>query len=192
MMTNSSSQTTLLTSHKGIDLHAATALLVMKERLEGGELLENLLRCEVHSFCGEPAGWDAHRLLQTGIYFNPNKHHYGVFSGSALSLDGGLATSSQWLASVIDTDLVGLPEGSAGVVNALLGGVSPENCSHFDVVSYPSGQRGPVMSGVLWRLVIGGDEELAKKIGISLAIARGRKQGILINPHMESWLAISS
>ncbi|PIE75993.1 hypothetical protein CSA17_04515 [bacterium DOLJORAL78_65_58] len=32
-----SRQNTLLTSHKGVDLHAASALLVMKDRLEGGD-----------------------------------------------------------------------------------------------------------------------------------------------------------
>ena len=32
-------QTTLLTSHKGVDLHAATAVRVMQRRLEGGDAL---------------------------------------------------------------------------------------------------------------------------------------------------------
>jgi len=191
MMTNRT-QTTLLTSHKGVDLHAATALLVMKERLEGGALLENLLRCEVHSFSDEAERWDAQRLLNTGLYFNPNKHHYGIFSGSCLSLDQSDSAAPQWLATVLDTDLPDLQTDSAGLRDALLGGAAPKHCSHFDVVSYASGQTEIVQSGVMWRLVIRGDENTAQEVGTSLAIARGRKEGLLINPHMESWRAVTS
>ena len=30
----------------------------------------------------------------------------------------------------------------------------------------------------------------ALEIGHNLAVARGRKQGLLINPHMEAWLSV--
>jgi len=184
-------QTALVTSHKGVDLHAATALLVMKERLEGGDRLQNLMRCEVHSFNGEPDGWDADRLLHTGIYFNPNKHHYGIFSGSALDIEEGQVQASQWLAKVIDTDIEDTAAGGMDVADILLGGAIPAGCTPYDVVSYASGQTGPVSSGILWRLVIRGDETVAQEVGCSLAVAKGRKQGLLINPHMESWLEVS-
>lgn len=72
-----SRQNTLLTSHKGVDLHAASALLVMKHRLEGGDRLVNLLRCELHAYWDEATTME--RVLNTGRYFNPNKHHYGHF-----------------------------------------------------------------------------------------------------------------
>ena len=55
-------QTTLLTSHKGVDLHAATAQLVMKDRLKGGHLLEGLFRCEIHTFWGKDAGISFDRM----------------------------------------------------------------------------------------------------------------------------------
>ncbi|MFT5232589.1 MAG: hypothetical protein ACI9UK_002451 [Candidatus Krumholzibacteriia bacterium] len=189
-MSNSEQQTTLVTSHKGVDLHAASALLVMKDRLEGGELLADLLRCEVHSFCGTPDRWDADRLLHTGVYFNPNKHHYGIFTGSALDLDQEQESASAWLEKVAGTDLVDHESDAAALANALLGGGVPAGCCSYDVVSYASGQDGPVQSGVLWRMVIRADEETAQNVGSSLAVARGRKQGLLINPHMESWLAV--
>lgn len=45
-----------------------------------------------------------------------------------------------------------------------------------------------MLSGVLWRLLLQGDPAEAQKIGTGLAVARGREQGLLINPHMEAWL----
>jgi len=188
-------QTTLLTSHKGVDLHAASALLVMQDRLEGGDLLANLLRCELHTFWGAPSGWDATRLLDIGRYFNPNKHHFGVFCGATEGADWfenestacHLATS--WPGPVQDTDLEPHRHDSAALYTALLGGQVPDGCTPFDVVSFARGQSGPVLSGVLWRLVIRAGAAEAANVGEKLAVARHRKQGLLINPHMESWLA---
>ncbi len=104
-------QTTLLTSHKGVDLHAASALLVMQERLAGGEQLQDLLRCELHTFWGRPGGWSVARLLATGRFFNPNKHHFGVFVGPVAGADwfsdatAGRQLAADWPGRVQDTDL---------------------------------------------------------------------------------------
>lgn len=191
----SESQTTLLTSHKGVDLHAASALLVMQDRLEGGDLLVNLWRCEWHTFWGTPSGWDAARLLDTGRYFNPNKHHYGVFDEPTAGADwsaaetAGLKLTRSWPGAVRDTDLESLRHDGAALYDALLGGQAPSGCTPFDVVSFARGQTGPVLSGVLWRLVIRAGAEEAMSVGEKLAVARHRKQGLLINPHMDSWLA---
>ncbi len=190
-------QTTLLTSHKGVDLHAASALLVMKERLEGGDRLENLFRCELHTFWDAPEGWDGARLLDTGRFFNPNKHHFGMFVGPAAGAawmedeTAGRQLTSAWPGPVQDTDLEAWQDDSAGLYNNLLGGAVPEGCAACDVVSFPYGQAGPVVSGVLWRLVIRGSADEAAEIGEKLAVARHRKQGLLINPHMECWFAAS-
>ena len=79
-----SRQTTLLTSHKAVDLHAATAFRVMRERLDGGETLQGLFRCEMHTFSPQESGLTMERLLGAGRYFNPNKHHFGHFEGTAV------------------------------------------------------------------------------------------------------------
>ena len=195
MSSPTTSQTTLLTSHKGVDLHAATALLVMKDRLEGGHLLDGLFRCEMHTFWGEAGGQSIARLLDTGRYFNPNKHHYGHFE---LILDGpswldesrcGNLLNPQWPGLSEGTDL-DLTDGDGGnLYDRLLGGAVADGFTAVDVVSYPQGQEGPVLSGVLWRLVIRGDTEASLEVGSKLAVASGRKEGLLVNPHMECWQA---
>jgi hypothetical protein len=193
----SARQTTLLTSHKGVDLHAASALLVMQDRLEGGGRLAALFRCELHTFWGEPAGWDAARLLDTGRYYNPNKHHFGIFEGSSDGPDWfgvtrpGQQLAPAWPGPVHHTDLASVRHDSAALYDALLGGAVAADCAPFDIVGFAHGQTGPVLSGVLWRLVIQGDRQDAAAVGETLAVARHRKQGLLVNPHMESWLTVA-
>jgi hypothetical protein len=189
-------QTTLLTSHKGVDLHAASALLVMKDRLEGGDHLVNLLRCELHTFWGQPDGVTVAQLLDTGRYFNPNKHHYGVFAGESDQAPWfdcndcrGRSLPAGWPGPLLETDLSPAGEG-AGLYNRLLGGPVPAGHAACDVISFELGQSGPVLSGVLWRLVLSGNPDTAREVGLNLAVARGRKQGLLINPHMEAWLSV--
>jgi len=191
------SQTTLLTSHKGVDLHAATALLVMKDRLEGGHLLEGLFRCEMHTFWGETAGLSIAGLLDSGRYFNPNKHHYGHFQ---LAQDGSPwldemppdnSLDSAWPGSAEGTDLDLAIAGSSDLYHTLLGGEPEAGISALDVVSCSRGQEGPVQSGVLWRLLIRGEKETSLEVGSKLAVASHRKEGLLVNPHMECWLAVA-
>ena len=190
-----SRQTTLLTSHKGVDLHAASALLVMKERLEGGHRLANLLRCELHAFWdeNETRGWE--KLFNTGRYYNPNKHHYGHFLNSEAREPWfdrqpcrGEDLAAGWLGKLAGTDLKGDGLCAASLYNILLGGAAQEGLTTVDVLSFPLGQEGPVLSGTLWRLLISGDPASAVEVGRNLAVARSRKQGLLINPHMEAWL----
>ena len=189
-------QTTLLTSHKGVDLHAASALLVMKDRLEGGGRLVNLLRCEMHTFWDQPAAVSVARLLDTGRYFNPNKHHYGVFTtdaGEGPWFDcadcRGRSLPAGWPGSLVDSDLKGHDD-ARDLYDTLLGGVPTPGYSAVDILSFGLGQSGPVLSGVLWRMVLEGEAAETADIGMNLAVARGRKQGLLINPHMEAWLSI--
>ena len=188
-------QTTLLTAHKGVDLHAASALLVMRDRLEGGARLANLLRCELHTYWDNPAGVTVQRLLDTGRYFNPNKHHYGVFEfageGQAwfdCADCRGADLPSGWPGRLLETDL---GETGPELYQRLLGGGPASGHSAVDILSFELGQDGPVLSGVLWRLVLTGDPADAREVGHQLAVARSRKQGLLINPHMEGWLAVS-
>ena len=187
-----SRQTTLLTSHKGVDLHAATALRVMQERLESGEALRGLYRCEMHTFSSGEHGLTMERLLAAGRYYNPNKHHFGHFEGSTVpalfgSSDpvGDRVLPEEWPGGVMDTDLE-LPADE--LYDVLLGGSLPSECCAVDLAAFSLGQDGPLISGALWRLVLQADSETAAALGENLAVARGRKQGLLINPHMEAWL----
>ena len=190
-----SRQTTLLTSHKGVDLHAASALLVMKDRLDGGDRLVNLLRCEMHTYWDEsvPGGMDT--LLNKGRYYNPNKHHFGHFmnqqSGAAwFDCDDcrGKTLESTWLGELAGTDMEGQETDAHALYEILLGGRPAKGISAVDVISFPLGQSGSVISGVVWRMLIDGDAASAVEVGHNLAVARGRKHGLLINPHMEAWL----
>ena len=196
-MTGPIKQTTLLTSHKGVDLHAATALLVMKDRLEGGDRLVNLLRCEMHSYWGEPTGLSMERLLDIGRYFNPNKHHYGHFEMESATADwlgegpAATALNTAWPGTARRTDLELATEELGSLYHRLLGGEPADGVTAVDVVSFPRGQEGPVLSGVLWRLLISGDPASAREVGTKLAVASGRKEGLLVNPHMEAWSAVA-
>lgn len=187
-------QTTLLTSHKGVDLHAATALHVMQDRLEQGDRLATLRRCELHSFWGEPAGVTMERLLDTGRFYNPNKHHYGHFettSSAPAWFDAPTAghdLESSWPGELKGSDLGAAAGAGPAFYDRLLGGPALPGQTAVDVVSFPLGQAGPVLSGVLWRLLLTGDPASAVAAGTTLAVARHRKEGLLVNPHMESWL----
>ena len=187
-----SSQTTLLTAHKGVDLHAATALRVMQERLDGGDALRALYRCELHAFRPDAGGPAIDDVLASGRYYNPNKHHYGCFEGPQLpgwfDPEGPAADAAlpaQWPGEVRGSDLETTGD---ELYDLLLGGRAPDGCSACDVLALNRGQMRPVISGVLWRLVLQADAEAAAELGLRLAVARGRKQGLLINPHMEAWL----
>lgn len=191
-------QTTLLTSHKGVDLHAASALLVMKDRLEGGQHLVNVLRCEMHTFWGQPDGIKVAKLLDTGRYFNPNKHHYGVFTSGATDTPWfdcedcrGKKLPAAWPGDLVETDLR-TDETGVEIFQTLLGGPVGEGLTALDVVSFELGQTGPVLSGVLWRLVLEGQGDEWMDVGMKLAVVRSRKEGLLINPHMEAWLQIGN
>ncbi len=83
-------------------------------------------------------------------------------------------------------------ETGAELFDTLLGGKPAEGHCALDVVSFELGQTGPVLSGVLWRLVLQGQSDDTLDIGMKLAVARSRKEGLLINPHMEAWLQIGN
>ncbi len=187
---------TLLTSHKGVDLHAATARRVMCDRLAGGDRLADLRRCEFHVFGGGVAGGadgvpTLAMLLGTGRYYNPNKHRFGHFaSESAFAWDEGAG-------GPLPAGWPGLATGDnnaapAGLFDDLLGGPAPAGHTAYDVAAWARGQTGEqsggVVSGTLWRLVLRGEGEAASTVGEALAVARSGHEGLLVNPHMECWL----
>lgn len=184
---------TLLTSHKGVDLHAATARRVMQDRLTHGERLADLRRCEFHVFGGAvPAGaapaptLDA--LLATGRFHNPNKHRFGHFelaSGFAWDEGRGGSLPDGWPGRPLAGDQKPAP---AALLDELLGGRAPDGFIAVDVAAWTRGQAGGIVSGTLWRLLIRGSGPEAVAAGRSLALARGGRDGLLVNPHMECWL----
>lgn len=184
---NPTAWTTLLTAHKGVDLHAATALTVMRDRLEGGEHLVGLYRCQWHAFPDGAVSGGAGTLLETGRYYNPNKHHYGVFTflgDDPWGAAAGAALPVGWPGTAVDSDL----EIGEDLYAVLLGGHPAAGCTAVDVASRVRGQEQTVCSGVLWRLVLDVPADRAGEVAGKLAVARRRKEGLLINPHLERWL----
>lgn len=195
-------QVTLLTSHKGVDLHAATARRVLRDLPGGGERLLALARAEFHTFWPETevlAGpgverLTVDRLLATGRYYNPNKHHYAHFrlAGSGGPWAGrsgggcGAALPDGWPGTPVASDC-GVVD--PGLLDRLLGaGPPPEGGGSVDVCAFPLDAPGPLLSGVLWRLVIGPGATDVLAVAVALAVTRGARHGLLVNPHMEGWL----
>lgn len=188
-----SRQTTLLTSHKGVDLHAASAIRVMQDRLTGGDRLSALYRCEMHTFWDGADDVSMKRLLDNGRYFNPNKHHYGHFelTGPEPWNDTGNGPLPEaWPGELRGTDMTALDGRTEALYDQLLGGDPPADRIAVDVAAWPRQQDGPVLSGVLWRLVLNIMPDEALALGDRLAVARGRKDGLLVNPHMENWRTV--
>lgn len=185
-------QTTLLTSHKGVDLHAATAVRVMQRRLEGGDALRALHRCELHTFWDEGDGRRVQDLLEVGRFYNPNKHHYGHFEadaggpswlGDAAVAGGELAPA--WPGRAVASDLE--PAGD-DLAERLLGGLVPADHVAVDIVAFPLGEPGPILTGVLWRLVLADDGRVPERLADRLVVSRSGEQGLLVNPHLHGWL----
>jgi hypothetical protein len=185
-------QTTLLTCHKGVDLHADTAERVIRNNLPGGERLLVLHRAELHTFWhedGAEAPDSVERMLTVGRFFNPNKHRYlhcELKSENTPWFEAesqrGFVLPENWPGSVLDTDL----EAGNGTLDKLFG--TPQGIA-VDVCAFPLGESGPVISGVLWRLLIDADNEAdAVRIATGLIETRDAGSGLLVNPHMEGWL----
>ena len=191
-------QTTLLTSHKGVDLHAATAVRVMQRGLEGGDALAALHRCELHTFWDAGDGRSVAELLEVGRFYNPNKHHYGHFeletagpswlagpdTGATAELAGG-SLADDWPGRPVASDL-DLATGS--LYETLLGGPVPAEHVAVDFAAFPLGEAGPILTGVLWRLVLSDDGRAPARLADRLAVTRAGDQGLLINPHLHGWL----
>jgi len=167
----------------------------MKDRLSGGDRLTGLFRCEMHTFWDEPAGVSLERLLDNGRYYNPNKHHYGHFEYAEFADAAPWPTSSAgrldpgWPGRLCGTDLAGAGD-AADLYMRLLGGEVPPDRVAVDVAAWNREQDGPVTSGVLWRLILDVERSEAAALGDQLAIARRRKDGLLVNPHMENWRSV--
>ncbi|MFH1845339.1 MAG: hypothetical protein ABIF77_19315 [bacterium] len=189
-----STQTTLLTVHKGVDLHAATAERVMRHRLTDGDKLVALRRGEFYTFWeSEQHDLSVPKLLSVARYFNPNKHSYGHFVLPTTERPWyqnendrwGLALPAGWPGEPRDTDL-GQP--TADLNERMLGGQSAAGCVAVDVCAYALGASGPLLAGVLWRLILQVAAEQAATIAERFVTTRSGREGLLVNPHMQGWL----
>lgn len=173
-----------------MDLHAATAVRVMQHRLAGGDALRALHRCELHTWWNGAGGQAVADLLGIGRYYNPNKHHYGHFEldrGADWRRDaapGGGALDVAWPGRAIASDLEPLGE---NLLTALLGGPVPSGCVAADVASFPLGEPGALLSGVVWRLWLADDGRDPARLADRLAVTRSGAQGLLVNPHLHGW-----
>lgn len=192
-------QCTLLTCHKGVDLHAETAARVMRDRLEGGDRLLALFRAEFHTFWRDPrkeAPESVSRLLGVGRFYNPNKHHYAHFEFEDAQEPwpdhpGGCRAAplpAGWPGEAVGTDL---DDAAEPLIDRLLGGVPALRRAAVDVCAFPLGETAAPLSGVMWRLVLaegGAGAPDAETVARDLIEARGARRGLLVNPHMQGWL----
>ncbi|MBC8423558.1 hypothetical protein H8E07_05500 [bacterium] len=187
-------QVTLVTCHKGVDLHAETAERVMRAVLPGGEALASLHRAEFHTFWqarGEAAPESVERLLNVGRFFNPNKHHYAHFRRERadepwFSADArGGPLPGDWPGEPVASDL---PGADGGPYDRLLGGTARQDAAAVDVCTFPLGETGPLLSGVVWRMVFAPGTPDPDALAGLLTEARGADAGLLVNPHMQGWL----
>jgi len=187
-------QSTLMTGHKGVDLHAETAARVSRRHLAGGDKLAALHRAEFHTFwheAGAAAPESVARLLGVGRFFNPNKHHFAHFELEGAETPWfasarparGEALPAAWPGAVRETDL----PGDGDVYHGLLGGPPADGAVAVDVCAFPLGEEGPLLSGVVWRLVFDRGVDDPAALAVSLTEARSAREGLLVNPHMQGW-----
>jgi hypothetical protein len=192
-------QCTLMTSHKGVDLHAETASRVIRRDIAGGDRLLHLFRAEIHTFwrdTDQSPPETVERLLDIGRFYNPNKHHYGHFelpgaSGPWFAPEfraQGDELTAEWPGEVIGTDW---SDGTAPLFTRLAGIHGDDAAKSIDVCTFPIGESGPLLSGVFWRLVLAdgaAGTETPAQLASRLIVAGGAGSGFLVNPHMQGWL----
>jgi hypothetical protein len=57
-----------------------------------------------------------------------------------------------------------------------------------DYATFPLNEAGPILTGVLWRLVLADDGRAPGRLAERLAVTRSGDLGLLVNPHLHGWL----
>jgi len=170
---------------KTVDLVRETAWTALTERLGWGGVLTGLERSVLWRFEGNAglAGALERELERTSSYYNPNKERRAF-------LETGLLGDGEPLGSG-DT----LPAGTAkpgSPWRALLwvtdeGGERPDLVRSSGARLARDGARlDSLHSGTLWEIELrAGSRNEARGLVAGLAIARSRREGLLLNPHYQ-------
>lgn len=172
---------------KVIDLVTQTARITLEEKLDFGGALAGLTHYWFWAMDAEAAGADAaleeidRAVRLDGAFTNQNKHFYrletaGGAARGDLALDrdypaGGGAGLFALDCFVSEKD-PGRAAGYAERLNARLRGAAV------------SGMR----CGEVWRVVVrAADERAAREIAERILVSRSRREGLLLNPHYQSY-----
>jgi hypothetical protein len=201
---------------RSVDLVAMTALHALRDTLGLGDEVISLARDEMVVIEGvdlrSASEWTAGFTHQQH-WFNPNKHRFAAFEVSEGALARARSEASAWphpwVRALIETDrpdLVALQQAGrlADPLAAWLG--APAGPGHFAVPlavwdresavdALPAGSwPDPACSrlrAVLWTLTLKADSATsAAARAEQLAVTRARRQGLLLNPHMEGFAAV--
>jgi len=182
--------------HRTVDLIAMSALRALRVELGMGDRLASLARDDAFALSGEAGSVTREACLAQAHWFNPNKHHHGWF-GAEADLPAALAGTGDWPAGWIGglratdrpdlldrddatwEDWVAADPGRA-VTLATWDREQP-------VVAAPWSEAVRVARVQLWTLGLdpgaGDPFDLARRC----AVTTGRREGLLVNPHMEGW-----
>lgn len=200
---------------RSVDVVAMTAIHALRDTLGFGDEVAGLTRDDFVLVEGVDAA--AAEAWQRGFtsqqhWFNPNKHRFAALEVA----EGGLRCAREggdwpdpWARRLVDTDRPDLVARRArGEVDDVLGawiGAEPR-AGHYAVPlavwdreagidalprgAWPDPTR-PRLRGVLWTLTLKSEDAArASARTEELAVARARRQGLLLNPHMEGHAAV--
>lgn len=200
--------------HRSVDLVAMSALRALRGELGLGDELASLRRDELTVIEGatvsDADGW-VEACTHTQHWFNPNKHRFALFAaeaGATAAAAGEGDWPDPWLDGLLASDRPDLrarlqsgdaPSGEAALRAWLAlgeggGGAGAPSPLSFAVWQH-EGATGPLPAGpwpdrqrratrlVLWSLGLpaGREAELAPRA----LVARSRREGLLVNPHVE-------
>lgn len=183
--------------HRTVDLIAMSALRALRVELGVGDDLVSLSRDDAYALDGAVADIPATLCLGQAHWFNPNKHRHGWFSapGSvpAALRDGG-TWPQEWLSTLQSTDRPDLLD-RTGVTwedwVAAPDGSRPVSLVTWDlerpVTAAPWSDDVRVAKLQLWTLGFASGVSDPVDLARRCAVTTGRREGLLVNPHMEGW-----
>lgn len=198
---------------RSTDLVAMTAAQALRAHFTRPSELVSLLRDDVYLLEGvegsDPGLWtDA--CTSHAHWFNPNKHRFALMEAAAGGIDAARAATdwpAPWLTMRLHTDRPDiLARGSRRDALEEWLGLEPDpGITSVSLVAWEHEDVGGVLPAghwprpdarclhlVLWTLVLS-SEDIAGCVARAeqLAITRGRRQGLLVHPHMQGWARVA-